>query len=94
MRFRQRAGNLREVRVRGVFRNVARGRRTITGRQTGYYGKWKEWKHVANWLKGERQVDSRLLAEDEIAELGVRTGKRGGDLRLGGGVGSGCRTEA
>ena len=63
-------GNLREVRICGGFRNVGRGRRTTAGRRTDYYGKRKEWRHVANWRKEEQRVDSRLLAEDEIAEMG------------------------
>ena len=57
-----------------MFRDVGRGRRTITGRRTGYYGKWKEWWHVVSWLKGEWRVGSQLLAEDEFVELGARTG--------------------
>ena len=57
-----------------MFRDVGRGWRTITGRRMGYYGKWKDWWHVESRLKGERRVGSRWIAEDELAELGERTG--------------------
>ena len=46
----------------------------ITGRRTGYYWKWKEGETRGELAEGRTGVGSRLLAEDEFAELGERTG--------------------